>query len=201
MRLGILADIHEDARHLQRALEQFRQEGVDQIVLLGDVVDMGRRLEQVVALLAEANVVGVWGNHELGLCHEPDERTRALFAGPVLDFMQALRPHLEVEDCLFTHGLPFWDTTDPAIYYLGGWPDDPENLARGFQASGHRVFFLGHFHRWLLATPQGCRAWGGEASVPLDAATRWLVVVAAVCDGWCAVYDTAAGRLTPRHLG
>ena len=120
MRLGILADIHEDAPKLALALQRFRQEGVQQVVVLGDVVfEMGRHLHETIALLAEAGAVGVWGNHDLGLCHEPDERFKKRYAGPVFDFMRTLHPRLELEGCLFTHGLPYNDPTDPIAYYLG----------------------------------------------------------------------------------
>lgn len=34
MRLGLLADIHEDVERLQAALDRFRREEVDQVVVL-----------------------------------------------------------------------------------------------------------------------------------------------------------------------
>jgi predicted phosphodiesterase len=64
MQLGILADIHEDVPKLSLALHHFRQQGVEQVVLLGDIFDMGRHLHETVGLLVEARVVGVWGNHQ-----------------------------------------------------------------------------------------------------------------------------------------
>jgi len=75
MRLGILADIHEDIEGLTRALDQLRREAVDRVVVLGDLFDTGERVEATVDLLAEAGAVGVWGNHDLGLCDGPSERT------------------------------------------------------------------------------------------------------------------------------
>ena len=58
MRLGILADIHEDVPKLTLALRHLRREGVEQVVVLGDVFETGRRLNETVALLAEAGAVG-----------------------------------------------------------------------------------------------------------------------------------------------
>jgi predicted phosphodiesterase len=104
MRIGLLADIHEDVERLQLALEQLRQAGADRLVFLGDVFDTGKRVASAVALLAGAGALGVWGNHELGLCHEPDARMFQTYPAAVLDYMGSLRPRLEVEDCLFTHG-------------------------------------------------------------------------------------------------
>ncbi|HYT89142.1 MAG TPA: metallophosphoesterase family protein [Gemmataceae bacterium] len=200
MRIGILADVHEHIPRLQAALERCQRENVDRLVLLGDVFDVGRRLTETVALLAQAGVVGVWGNHELGLCHEPDEHIRRTYAGPVLDYMATLRPRLEVEDCLFTHGLPCWDPTDPAMYYLGERPESAAARANCFEAVPHRVLFLGHFHRWLAATPHACLDWDGTKPLLLPRDERYLVEIAAVADGWCAVYDTVECRLEPQRL-
>jgi predicted phosphodiesterase len=200
MRLGILADIHEHVSYLQAALERCRREGVDRLVLLGDVFDLGRRLTETVDLLARAGAVGVWGNHELGLCHEPDEHMRQTYGGPVLDYMMTLRSRLEVEDCLFTHGLPCNDPTDPAMYYLGDWPESAEGRAASFAAAPHRILFVGHFHRWLAATPHAFLDWDGTKPLVLQPKERYLVVIAAVADGWCAVYDTAGHRLEPQRL-
>jgi hypothetical protein len=200
MKIGIVADIHEDVPTLAAALDLLRREGVDRLVVLGDLFDTGERIGETVALLAGGGAVGVWGNHDLGLCHDPDERIRSRYPGPVLDFMLTLQPRLEIDGCLFSHGLPCWDATDPAIFYLGDRPETDEGRAAAFTASACRVSFVGHFHRWLLATPDGCLDWDGGKPVLLHSPGQFLVVVAAVCDGWCAVFDTDAGRLVPWRL-
>ncbi len=200
MKLGILADIHEDVEALERALHLLRLQPVDRVVVLGDLLYTGRRVAEITDLLARAGAVGVWGNHDLGLCHEPAPPLLARYPGRAFDFLRTLGPRLELAGCLFTHGLPHWDATDPVAYYLGAGPETPEGLAGAFGASACRVSFVGHFHRWLAATPEGITAWDGGEPLCLDPARRHLVVVAAVCDGWCAVYDTDAGRLVPRRL-
>src|SRR5205807_5667644 len=111
MKIGILADIHEDIEALTRALDRLRRETVDRVVMLGDLFDTGDRVEPTVELLADAGAVGVWGNHDLGLCHEPSERTRGRYSPRVFAFTETLRPRLELEGCLFSHGLPNWDAT------------------------------------------------------------------------------------------
>lgn len=83
------------------------------------------------------------------------------------------------------------------LWYFDGPPDSPEKLARSFAAVPHRVLFIGHMHRWLLGTPAGVLTWRGEQQVCLDSAKRHLVVVHAVCDGKCALFDTKTGNLTP----
>ena len=134
-------------------------------------------------MLAEGAAVGVWGNHDLDLCHEPDERIKERYAGSVFDFMRMLRPRLELEGCLFTYGLPYYEATDPVGNYLGERPETAEGPAKSFAASSHPVLFVGHFHRWLVASPAGRLLWDGDEPILLRPDERYLVVVAAVCDG------------------
>jgi predicted phosphodiesterase len=68
MKLGILADIHEHTRELQEAIGVLQQHGAKCFVVLGDVFETGKRIEQTVRLLQEVQAVGVWGNHDVGLC-------------------------------------------------------------------------------------------------------------------------------------
>ena len=89
MRLGILADIHEAVEHLAAALERFRRERVDQVVFLGDVICNGERLAATTELLRRANPSGVWGNHDYGLCCDPEPPVREKYAGPLLGWCPA----------------------------------------------------------------------------------------------------------------
>lgn len=72
MKIGILADIHECVIHLRSALQAFRENGVDQVVVLGDIFETGKYIDETVQLLRDVNAFGVWGNHDVGLSHEPD---------------------------------------------------------------------------------------------------------------------------------
>ncbi len=78
MKLGLLADIHEHVEHLKTALHNFQNLGVDQIVVIGDVFDSGKQIRETCRLLADAGAVGVWGNHDYGLC--PTRMTRCSIA-------------------------------------------------------------------------------------------------------------------------
>jgi hypothetical protein len=198
MRLGILADIHEQTRQLRSAIAVLQEHGADRFVVLGDVFEMGKRIEETVDLLRQVEAVGVWGNHDVGLCFDPDDRVCERYGAAVLGFMGGLQPRLEIDGCLFTHVEPWLDPHKiEDLWYLGGPPDSPEKLARSFAAVPHRVLFVGHLHRWLLGTPGGPLPWRGEGPVRLDIRTRYLVVVHAVWDGKCALFDTETNELVP----
>jgi hypothetical protein len=200
MRLGILADIHEELPFLRWSLEFFPSLGVDRIIVLGDIHCLGKHLAETVALLAAANATGVWGNHDFGLCRDVPPRLRDRYAGPVLDYMGALQPRLEVADCLFSHVEPWLDPESVEdLWYFDGPPDTPEKATRSFAAVPHQHLFVGHYHRWLMATPSGMLAWQGEGPVVLSPG-RFLVAVGAVCAGQCAVFDTETRVLLPCDL-
>jgi predicted phosphodiesterase len=198
MKLGVLADIHEDTRKLRRAISLLQEHGAETFVVLGDVFDMGPRLEETVRILQDIKAVGVWGNHDIGLCFDPSEGVCARYSTRVLEFMSALQPHLEIDGCLFTHIEPWLDPYEiEDLWGCHGAPDSPEKLARNFAASPHRVMFMGHLHRWLVGTPEGVLPWRGEQALRLDANQRYLVVVHAVWNGRCALFDTGSGELVP----
>ena len=204
MKLGLITDIHEYVEDLQRALGELDRRGVDRILCIGDVVQTGERLPETVTLLAERKIAGVWGNHDFGLCSHPSalvSTRREKFVGPVLDYLGTYQPYLEIEDCFLSHVEPWRDLNDAmGLWYFDGIPDTSDKIARCFDACKSRVMFTGHMHRWLIARQDGVMPWDGTTPISLPAPERYLVVVAAVCDGWCATYDTASGELTPIFL-
>jgi hypothetical protein len=198
MRLGLLADIHEHVEELRAALAVLGRHGVDRFVILGDVFETGGRLEETIGLLRAAAAGGVWGNHDYGLCVQPAEPVHRRYGREVLDFMGGLRPRLEIEGCSFTHVEPWLDPSRlEDLWYFDGPPDTPEKLARSFAAAPGQVLFVGHFHRWLHGTPEGMTAWRGDRPVFLDRGSPHLVVVHAVAEGRCALFDTETNELEP----
>jgi hypothetical protein len=201
MRIGIVADIHEAIESLQQALDEFRARRVDVIVSLGDACDTygpdGRSAE-VAALLCGAGAVGVWGNHDWGLCRDVSDDMRRACASEMLEFMGSMQPHLVVEGCRFSHVEPWLDACClEGLWYYDGLPDTAEKVARSFAAVSEQYLFIGHLHCWLAMTPAGRIDWNGETPLSLDTACRHLVVVAPVVEGWCAIFDTVESCLTP----
>ena len=197
MRLGLIADIHEQVEFLRAALGRFRQEQVDRVVVIGDVLEMGERIEETCRLLAEAQAVGVWGNHDYGLCSEPSDDVRARYPASVIDYLTTLRPRLELAGCYFAHIEPWLDPEDiHDLWFFEGPPDSSGRLDRIFNAVPNRLMFAGHYHRWLLATPGGVTDWQGECPVRLHN-DRYFVVVDALVDGRYAMFDTDTSELVP----
>jgi hypothetical protein len=198
MRLGLLADIHESNDHLRMALGVLRQERVDQIVVLGDVLDVGKHIEECCELLREVGAIGVWGNHEFGLCQHPDEGLRRNYSQSVREFMASLSPYLEIEGCLFQHIEPWLDPYEIVdLWNFDGLPYSTERLAKSFAAAKNRLMFMGHLHHYFAATPARASDWRGEKPIRLEPENRYLIGLAAVCDGNFAIFDTTTCELFP----
>src|SRR5258708_28589357 len=117
---------------------------------------MGKRIEETVCLLRNVQAVGVWGNHDIGLCFDLSKETCQQYSVSVLNFMGSLQPHLEIDGCLFTHVEPWLDPhLIEDLWYFHGPPDSPEKLARSFAAVPHPGLFIRHPPRWVLRTPDG----------------------------------------------
>jgi predicted phosphodiesterase len=202
MKLGLLADIHENNDHLRVALAYFRQHAVDQVVLLGDICETGDDLAETVDLLVDAGGVGIWGNHEFGFGHDFSWLERKGHSAKVRQFIANLVPRLEIAQCLFTHVEPWLDMTQVSdLWYLDGAPCTVEQIARSFDAVDHQIMFVGHFHQWMIATRKEILDWQGTTPIRLDPNQRYLVLVAAVLCGNCAVFDTETLELIPHTCG
>ena len=208
MRLGIVGDVHDHADHLAAAIEWFSSQGVDRILTLGDTIDVldpARGCVEVARMLRDAGVIGVWGNHDIGLCIDVSERVRARADPLVLEVMATMQPQLVVEDCLFSHRDAAIDPYDAlALWGLTVTEDEhdlPSIARRAFAAAPHRCQFVGHHHRWWAATPAGPLAWAGDRPLDLSETERYFVVVGALVLGDCAILDTTRRRLEPHRVG
>lgn len=200
MKLGLITDIHEHVELLRFALDILGGEKVDQIVVIGDVFEMGQRIEETCRLLTEAKTIGVWGNHDFGLCVDPNEYLRAKYPTSVIKYMTSLRPRLDVAGCHFTHVEPWLNPEVMMdLWYYEGPPDEHRKLERIFNSVTNRIMFAGHFHKWLLATPNGIQDWKGESPIQLEEG-RYFVVIGALCEGHFATFDTNSSELIPFNV-
>jgi predicted phosphodiesterase len=204
MRIGVITDTHDDTAKLARALAALRADGVDAIVSLGDTSDLHGKWQNVggvASLLKEYGVVGVWGNHDHGLCRDVSDEARAKFDAASLAYMATMQPRLSLGGCHFTHVEPWLDPESVADMWLcSGRPDEPERLAKSFAAFSERVAFTGHFHHWRAMDEGGRIEWDGTSPLRFEDGKRYLVVVGPLFAGAFATVDTDSWRLTPHQL-
>jgi hypothetical protein len=161
---------------------------------------MGEQLEETCRLLAEANAIGVWGNHDFGLCVDPTPELQARYRPAVLEYMASLRPRLEIDGCYFAHVEPWLNPQsmfDMWYFDDDGFANTPYKRQRIFTAVPHPLIFAGHYHQWLLVSEDQVDPWQGEQPITLPTDRRHFVVIHALCDGYSALLDTRTRELIP----
>lgn len=198
MRIGILSDVHEANDRLRAAVRGLEALGVDRFVFLGDALENGDRIEETWEILRATGARGVWGNHELGLCHDPSRRLREKYAAVLGDFAD-LQPFVVLEDARFSHTAPWEDATDPVAFFTDDEdPCDPEVFSHRVESLVERLFLMGHRHRWRAVSDRvDLSTWRGRAPLDLSETGRTLINVHAVTEGWCGLLDTSANVFEP----
>lgn len=200
MKLGIITDVHEHTHQLEMALEALRCARVDQIISLGDFCENGQNLAATCQLLLDADVVGVWGNHDYGLCIDALEGEIENRPSHVQEFARNMRPTISLADCFFSHIEPWLDPNRlEDLWYLGVAPESSERIERIFAGGDWRIAFAGHYHQWLAVSQHGPLAWKGDCELDLSDG-RYLIIIDAVMRGCCATFSTDSCILTPIKL-
>jgi predicted phosphodiesterase len=153
MKIAVISDIHGNFEALKRIFADIRQQGVDNLLCLGDMVGYGPEPELVVNFMVEKSIACVVGNHELAMLDDArleemssDARasvliTRKLVSAATLAFIGQLPRYIILDDMRFVHGMP----PDSATSYLH-WVGDGE-IAACMKAVAQRMIFVGHTHR------------------------------------------------------
>jgi diadenosine tetraphosphatase ApaH/serine/threonine PP2A family protein phosphatase len=154
MRYAIFTDIHANLEALEAVLakidELAKEEPVDQIWFLGDLVGYGPNPNECIDKLCERTNIIIAGNHDWAAVGKIDledfseaarisaEWTAEQLTAEHREFLTNLPERLEIDDCTLVHGSPY----GPLWEYLTS-----EVLAeRSFQYFATRFCFVGHTH-------------------------------------------------------
>jgi diadenosine tetraphosphatase ApaH/serine/threonine PP2A family protein phosphatase len=158
MRLAIIADIHSNLEALESVLARVRQEGVDAILNLGDLVGYNANPAECLEMLQGDVVWSLAGNHDLALLEPERAQHFNIIAYQALNWCrEQLRPrHLR-----FLQELPLTREMNGSFLACHGTPTSADTyIAYHFQGkrvlshlsreTGLRVCFYGHTHRRAL---------------------------------------------------
>lgn len=191
MRIGLLTDIHANRAALEAVLAALREEGVERLVFLGDLVGYGPDPEACIALVAEKvgqGAVALRGNHDAAALGERESMSGV--ARLVADWTRA---RLTPAESAFLKSLPMRATLGPA-YLTHASADEPEawtyvtnpaRAAAAFAATEAPLLFCGHVHRPALFSAERTGMvrelpWRPGLEIPLLPSRRWLAVLGAV---------------------
>lgn len=158
MRLAVIADIHSNLEALVSVLERLRQEGVESVLNLGDLVGYNASPSECLALIrSRPDIQNLAGNHDLAVLSP--ERAEA-FNIIAYQALMWCREQLPAADLELLQGLPLTLET-PGFWACHGTPTNPDTyIAYHFQGkkvlrdlsqkAGVRLCFFGHTHRRAL---------------------------------------------------
>lgn len=129
MRLGVLSDLHANLPALEAALEALRAEGVDEVLVLGDLVGYGPHPRQVIHRIWEEGLAAIAGAWDLRVAYPlpgplPEgvgkatlEWTRAQLGEKELAYLRSLR----LSHRKSYGGCASWPSTGSRGTPRGGW--------------------------------------------------------------------------------
>lgn len=185
MKIGIISDIHATPTALLRALEDMPS--TDVLLCPGDAISEYRFCPETVALLQQAGVLCIQGNHELVLFGGRNpaylQKCQTQFSPETLAFLAAAPVSRDLEydgvKILLVHGSP-WDPYDEYIYPGSARLERFATLPYDMVSFGHtHVPFVHQVGRVTVINPGSC-------SQPRDQDRR----------GAYAVFDTHSKEAT-----
>jgi len=181
MLLAIISDIHANVHALTAVLADIAKSDVDEVICLGDLVGYNGYPRETLALLRDARVRSIHGNHDLmALARLPDDGagtlarkaiqwTRRVLTEDDWRYLASLPAELRIDDLLCVHS-----TLGDPLVRLGHaeqYRSEAEALTEG--GAGVNVCFTGHSHRQqvVVVTREGdVRYTGGlDDQLPRDA--------------------------------
>jgi predicted phosphodiesterase len=198
-RIGIIGDVHAEHRRLEVVLDHLRASALDATLCVGDVVNGNGDPNRCAALLEQASVITVRGNHDRwvlsGELHIVDGVHRLSDLEPAtVAFLERLPSSVELTAVdgtamLLCHGLGDNDmnttTADDYGYALEANDDLQALLGEGLR----RIVVKGHRHRAAV--------WNVGALTLVDAGSLVPYTGQEVC-GY--IIDLAGGMATPLRL-
>ena len=191
MKIALISDIHGNQIALEAVLADIKRIGVDQIICLGDIANVGPHPSQCIDIIRDLNCPVVQGNHELYLLgrFEDDEwRTSPIWSG-----MRWSRDQLRLDQMTYIDELPLqyeiagngragatFVHASPLSQYRGFMPHhDNNDIAKRMNGLDNTTLFCGHTHIALY------RPWSntwlvniGSVGMPIDGTPTAKYVIA-----------------------
>lgn len=192
-RIGVVSDVHNNAEALRYALAHLR--GCDGVLSLGDLVSQYRASPEVIALVRDAGVLGILGNHEKWVLHPAGERVQRTLSPDDLAYLRTLpaRRAVEVDGrrILAVHGAPWDHDADDWSTYV--YAHDQALLKR-IRESDADVVLMGHTHLAMAVRSGAVLAFNpGSCGEARDRERRLSYGVLDFTAGTATVYQVVPG--------
>ena len=151
MRVAIISDIHANLQALQAVLLDIKQNNIDSIVCLGDIVGYGPRPKQVLEEVTCRTENIILGNHDAVIgnrlnpnefndnAHEAIDWTRECLGDDSAKFFGKVPTTLQFDDVLCVHA----EAAEPENW---NYITNPESALPSFLTTDASLIFMGHTH-------------------------------------------------------
>jgi|GEM_PF-603936 len=151
MRVAIISDIHANLQALQAVLLDIKQNNIDSIVCLGDIVGYGPRPKQVLEEVTCRTENIILGNHDAVIgnrlnpnefndnAHEAIDWTRNCLGDDSAKFFGKVPTTLQFDDVLCVHA----EAAEPENW---NYITNPESALPSFLTTDASLIFMGHTH-------------------------------------------------------
>lgn len=187
MRYGLISDIHGNLEALEAVLAALKEESVDQILCLGDVIGYGPNPNECVKLIQQYAAICLIGNHDeasLGrvdldffnyMARQAIEWTTGQLSEDSKKFLMSLPHSHSYGTFMIVHASPDEPTRWNYILNL-------EDAARGFAAFHEQICFIGHSHTpWVIPLqPDGGMRVRHDYPVDFKKNHRYLINIGSV---------------------
>jgi predicted phosphodiesterase len=190
--VGLFADIHGTTETLREALAECRAEGVTTIALLGDLLDRTEQADPCAAILADWEVVGVYGNHEREIALAAARGAIDLRA-ETIRLLSGLQEEVAIGDILLTHDAEQWGHHQSPLARLLHHAE-----AHGQEAQA-RITFAGHTHFRQARDERGTIDIA-RGRLVLDPRRRYLINPGALAAGQFAIWDRTTQVIQFRQI-
>jgi predicted phosphodiesterase len=214
MKLAILSDIHGNLEALQAVLDFLNEEGIKEVICLGDIVGYGANPNECIDLVREATDQIIAGNHDWGAVGLTDisffnpvakaaiEWTARELTKNSKEFLKQLPLTREKEELFFVHGTPSFPESWDYLFRSA-------DARKEFESFIQRVCFIGHSHTPLAfaRNQQGMIFQINYAEQRMEDDRRYIINVGSVGqprdldpDAAVGIYDLSIKRFTLERI-
>lgn len=191
LRIAIFSDVHANVDALGAVLAQIREQNVNVMACLGDVVGYGGDPQTCCTLVRTHARWTVLGNHDAAVAERMNYDYYYSSAREALDLH---RSQIDATNLQWLKGLP-WQYREPGLLLTHGRPDQPEAFEYMFNTNHARallevydtlehVNFIGHSHlthayRLQLGVEQDIKDVSGSR-IQIDPDAKYVITVGSV---------------------
>jgi len=145
-KFAVISDLHANLEALQTVLAEIEQQGIEDIVCLGDIVGYGADPAACVKIIREREIICIQGNHDRQMAGEIEEGTRDY----AIEALMWTREQLSDEDIQYLLGLPESLPLAGSFLFCHGSPRDRDEYIVHIGGMKANLQFLRESHPEVL---------------------------------------------------